>query len=47
MIPFSMAFGILEKQILLLQDTLMQTRLEMLMIERALWEDVSMWGTIL
>jgi hypothetical protein len=47
MIPFSMAFGILEKQILLLQDTLMQTRLEMLMIERAPREDVSMWETIL
>jgi len=25
----------------------MQTALEMLMIERALQEDVSMWGTIL
>jgi hypothetical protein len=47
MISFCMAFGILEKQILLLQDTLMQTGLEMLMIERALQEDVSMWGTIL
>jgi hypothetical protein len=47
MIPLSMVFGILEKQILLLQDTLMQTGLEMLMIERALQEDVSMWGTIL
>jgi len=32
MIPFSMAFGILEKKILLLQDTLMQIGLEMLMI---------------
>jgi len=42
-----MVFGILEKQILLLQDTLMQTGLEMLMIERALQDDVSMWGTIL
>jgi hypothetical protein len=37
-----MAFGILEKQILLLQDTLMQIGLEMLMIERAPQEDVSM-----
>jgi hypothetical protein len=41
-----MAFGILDKQILL-QDTLMQIGLEMLMIERAPQEDVSMWGTIL
>jgi hypothetical protein len=47
MIPFSMVFGILEKQILLFQDTLMQTGLEMLMIERALQGDVSMWGTTL
>jgi hypothetical protein len=39
--------GILEKQILLLQDTLMQIGLEMLMIERAPQKDVSMWGTIL
>jgi hypothetical protein len=46
MIPFFMAFGILDKQILL-QDTLMQTGLEMLMIERAPREDVSMWETIL
>jgi hypothetical protein len=42
MIPFLMAFGILEKQILLLQDTLMQIGLEMLMIEKAHKEDVSM-----
>jgi hypothetical protein len=42
MILFLMAFGILEKQILLLQDTLMQIGLEMLMIERAPQEDVSM-----
>jgi hypothetical protein len=34
MILFSMAYGIPRKQILLLQDTLMQTRLEMLMIGR-------------
>jgi hypothetical protein len=47
MIPFFMVFDILEKQILLLQDTLMEIGLEMLMIERAPWEDVSMWGTIL
>jgi hypothetical protein len=47
MIPSLMAFGILEKQIWLLQDTLMQIGLEMLMIERAPQEDVSMWGTIL
>jgi hypothetical protein len=42
-----MAFGILEKQTLLLQDTLMQIGLEMLMIKRAPREDVSMWKTIL
>jgi hypothetical protein len=42
-----MAFGILEKQILLLQDTLIQIGLEMLMIEKAPQEDVFMWGTIL
>jgi hypothetical protein len=42
-----MAFGILEKQILLLQDTLMQIGLEIMMIEIAPQEDVSMWGTIL
>jgi hypothetical protein len=42
-----MAFGILEKQILLLQDILMQIELEMLMIEKAPREDVSIWGTIL
>jgi hypothetical protein len=47
MIPSPMTFGILEKQILLLQDTLMQIGLEMLMIERAPQEEVSMWGTIL
>jgi len=47
MIPFSMVFGILEKQILLLLDTQMHTRLEMLMIERALQEDVSIWETFL
>jgi hypothetical protein len=41
-----MVFGLPDKQILLLQDTLMQTGLEILMIERALQEDVSMWGTI-
>jgi len=35
------------EQTLLLQDTLMQIGLEMLMIERAPQEDVSMWGTIL
>jgi hypothetical protein len=42
-----MVFGILEKQTLLLQDTLMQIGLEMLMMERAPREDVSTWGTIL
>jgi hypothetical protein len=42
-----MAYGIPDKQILLLQDTLMQTGLEMLMIERAPHEDVSTWETIL
>jgi hypothetical protein len=47
MIPFFMAFGILDKQILLLQDTLMQIGLEVPMIERAPQEDVFMWGTIL
>jgi hypothetical protein len=41
------ANGIPDKQILLLQDTLMQIGLEMLMIERALHEDISMWETIL
>jgi hypothetical protein len=42
-----MAYGIPGKQILLLQDTLIQTGLEILMIERAPQEDVSMWETIL
>jgi hypothetical protein len=42
-----MAYGILEKQILLLQDTLMQIKLEMLMIKKVPQEGVSMWGTIL
>jgi hypothetical protein len=42
-----MAFGILGKQMLLLQDTLIQTGLKMLMIEKALRDDASMWGTIL
>jgi len=46
MIPFFMAFGIPERQILLLQDSLMQIGLEMLMIERAPLEDASMWETI-
>jgi hypothetical protein len=46
MILFCMAYGIPEKQILLLQDTLMKTGLEMLMIERAPQKDVSMWETI-
>jgi hypothetical protein len=41
-----MAYGILEKQILLLQDNLMQIGLEMLMIEKVPLEDASMWGTI-
>jgi hypothetical protein len=47
MIPFIMAFGIIEKQILLLQDTLLQIGLEVLMIERAPQKDIFMWGTIL
>jgi hypothetical protein len=38
-----MGFGILEKQILLLEDTLMHIGLVMLMVERAPHEDVSMW----
>jgi hypothetical protein len=42
-----MAYGIPEEQILLFQDTLMQTRLEMLMLERAPQEGASMWETIL
>lgn len=42
-----MASGILGKQILLLQVTLMQTGLEMLMIERAPHEDAFMWEIIL
>jgi hypothetical protein len=46
MIPSLMAYGILEKQILLLQDNLMQIGLEMLMIEKVPLEDASMWGTI-
>jgi hypothetical protein len=41
-----MAYGIPGKQILLLQDTLMQTELEMLMKEIAPQEDASMWETI-
>jgi hypothetical protein len=41
-----MAYGIPEKQILLLQDTLMQIGLEMLMIERAPWEDASMLNNL-
>jgi hypothetical protein len=47
MVLFFVAYGIPEKQILLLQNTLMQTGLEMLMIERAPQEDVSLWETIL
>jgi hypothetical protein len=47
MILFSMAYDIPGKQILLLQDTLMQTELEMLMIGKAPWEDASIWETIL
>jgi hypothetical protein len=46
MIPSLMAYGILDKQILLLQDTLMQIGLEMLMIEKVPLVDASMWGTI-
>jgi hypothetical protein len=42
-----MAYGILEKQILLLQDTLMQNGLKMLMIEKVPQDGASMWGTIL
>jgi hypothetical protein len=42
-----MAYGIPGKQILLLQDTLMQTGLAMLMIERAPREDAYMRGIIL
>jgi hypothetical protein len=42
-----MASGIPGKQVLLLQDTLMQTRLAMLMKEKAPWEDAFMWGIIL
>jgi len=42
-----MAYGILGKQILLLQDTLMQTGREMMMIGKAPREDASMWETIL
>jgi len=41
-----MAYGIPGKQILLLQDTPMQTGLEMLMIERVPREVTSMWETI-
>jgi len=41
-----MAYGIPGKQILLLQDTPMQTGLEMLMIERVPREVASMWETI-
>jgi hypothetical protein len=47
MILLSMAYGNPGKQILLLQDTLMQTGLEMLMIGRAPQEDASMWEIIL
>jgi hypothetical protein len=42
MILFFMAFGILEKQILWLQVTLMQIGLAMWMIERVILEDVFM-----
>jgi hypothetical protein len=42
MIHFFMAFGILEKQILWLQVTLMQIGLAMWMIERVILEDVFM-----
>jgi len=41
-----MVYGILEKQFLLFQDTLMQIGQEMLMIEKAPLEDAFMWGTI-
>jgi hypothetical protein len=41
-----LAYDIPGKQILLLQDTLMQTELEMLMKEIAPQEDASMWETI-
>jgi hypothetical protein len=47
MILFFMAYGIPRKQILLLQDILMRTGLEMLMIEIAPQEDASMWEIIL
>jgi hypothetical protein len=47
MILFYMAYDIPGKQILLLQDTLMQTGLEMLMIEGAPMEVASMWEIIL
>jgi hypothetical protein len=47
MILFFMAYGIPGKQILLLQDILMQTGLEMLMIERAPRENAFMWEIIL
>jgi hypothetical protein len=47
MILFYMAYGIPVKKILLLQETLMQTELEMLMIGRAPLEVVSMWEIIL
>jgi hypothetical protein len=47
MILFYMAYGILGKQILLLQYTLMQTGLKMLMIGRAPLEVGSMWEIIL
>jgi hypothetical protein len=46
MILFFMASSIPGKQILLLQVTLMQAGLEMLMIERAPQEDASMWEII-
>jgi hypothetical protein len=41
-----MASGIPGKQVLLLQVTLMQTELVMLMTERAPWEDAFMWEII-
>jgi len=43
----TLLYGILKKQILLLQDTLMQIGLEVPMIEKAPQEDVFMWETIL
>lgn len=43
---FFMVYGIRGKQILLLQDTLMQTGLEMLMIGKAPLVVASMWEII-